>query len=217
MTGEAVSSVLSVASARFRRRRAFLGRAFCITVIRMSGGTAPLLLVSMPQMADPNFSQTVVLLCDYTDQGAFGLVVNRLMPEPAWQLIRTKPTIRVDPDVRLWMGGPVDLQRAWVLMAEAQGPDEEQREICPWLLLSVSQDLTLRLLQEPPTQRARVLVGYAGWGPGQLDKELAASAWLTSAVDPGLIFGVPAEQMWETAIRRLGADPAGLQSSYGVH
>jgi putative transcriptional regulator len=85
------------------------------------------------------------------------------------------------------------------------------------VLLSVSRELTLQLLQAPPTARARVLVGYAGWGPGQLDKELAASAWLTAAVDPGLIFGVPPEEMWEAAIRRLGAEPAALQTSPGVH
>ena len=183
----------------------------------MSSGTAPLLLVSMPQMADPNFARTVVLLCDYTDQGAFGIVVNRPMTEPAWQLIRTEPGVRIDPDVRLWIGGPVDLQRTWVLMAEAQGPEDEQQEIVPGVLLSVSRDLTLRLLQAPPTARARVIVGYAGWAPGQLDKELAASAWLTTAVDPGLIFAVAPEEMWETAIRRLGAEPAALQTSSGVH
>jgi putative transcriptional regulator len=183
----------------------------------MSHGAAPLLLVSMPQMADPNFARTVVLLCDYTDQGAFGFVVNRQMSEPAWQLIRTEPVMRIDPDVRLWVGGPVDLERTWVLMSESQGPDDEQREIVPGVLLSVSRELTLQLLQAPPTARARVLVGYAGWGPGQLDKELAASAWLTAAVDPGLIFGVPPEEMWEAAIRRLGAEPAALQTSPGVH
>ena len=76
------------------------------------------------------------------------------------------------------------------------------------MLLSVSHELTLQLLQAPPSSRARVVVGYAGWGPGQLEKELAASSWLTIDVDPALIFGVPPEQMWETAIRRLGADPA---------
>ena len=171
----------------------------------------------MPQMADPNFARTVVLLCDYTDQGAFGLVVNRQMADPAWQLVKTDPPVRVDPDLRLWMGGPVDLQRTWVLMAEAQGPDEEQREICPGVLLSVSHDLTLRLLQAPPSSRVRLIVGYAGWGPGQLEKELAESAWLTTDVDPHLLFGVPPDQMWEAAIRGLGADPAALQTSSGVH
>ena len=183
----------------------------------MSSGTAPLLLVSMPQMADPNFARTVVLLCDYTEEGAFGFVVNRPMSDPAWQVIRTEPMVRIDPDVRLWVGGPVDLERTWVLMSEAQGPDDEQREIAPGLLLSVSRELTLQLLQAPPISRARVLVGYAGWGPGQLDKELAASAWLTAAVDPGLIFGVPPDEMWEMAIRRLGTEPAALQTSPGVH
>lgn len=183
----------------------------------MAGGTAPILLLSMPQMADPNFARTVVLLCDYTGEGAFGLVVNRQMDEPAWKLVRTDPPVRVDPDLRLWIGGPVDPQRTWVLMSEAQGPDEEQREIHPGVVLSVSHDLTLRLLQAPPSSRARIIVGYAGWSPGQLDKEIAQSAWLSMAVDPQLIFGVPAEQMWETAIRRLGADPSALQTSSGVH
>ena len=179
--------------------------------------SAPLLLLSMPQMADPNFAKTVVLLCEYTDRGAFGLVVNKQMTEPAHTLVRTEPPITVDPDLRLWIGGPVEPQRTWILMSEAQGPDDEQREICPGLLLSVSHELTLRLLQAPPSSRARVLVGYAGWGPGQLDHEIAASGWLTMEVDPALIFTVPPEQMWETAIRRLGTDPANLQMSPGVH
>jgi putative transcriptional regulator len=181
-------------------------------------GTAPILLLSMPQMADPNFAKAVVLLCDYTDEGAFGLVVNRQMGEPAWTLVKTEPPIRVDPNLKLWIGGPVDPQRTWVLMSEAQGPDEEQREICPGLLLSVSKELTLQLLQAPPSSRSRVLVGYAGWGPGQLDQEIAASAWLTLGVDPSLIFNVPPDQMWEVAIRRLGTDPSALQiTSGGVH
>src|SRR4051812_28555606 len=181
-------------------------------------GAAPIFLLSMPQMADPNFARTVILLCDYTDEGAFGLVVNRQMEEPAWTLVKTDPPIRVDPNLKLWIGGPVDLQRTWVLMSESQGHDEEQREICPGLLLSVSKELTLQLLQAPPSGRSRVVVGYAGWGPGQLDQEIAASAWLTLTVDPALIFQVPPEQMWEVAIRRLGADPSALQiTSGGVH
>lgn len=179
--------------------------------------TAPLLLLSMPQMADPNFARTVILLCDYTSDGAFGLVVNRQMTEPAYLMVKTEPPVPVDPDLRLWIGGPVDPQRTWVLMNEAQGPEDEQREVAPGVLLSVSHDLTMRLLQEPPTSRTRLLVGYAGWGPGQLDQEIASSSWLALDVDPSLIFNVPPDEMWETALRRLGADPAGLQTSAGVH
>ena len=103
-------------------------------------------------------------------------------------------------------------------MSEAQGPDDEQREICPGVLLSVSKELTLQLLQSPPSSRSRVIVGYAGWAPGQLDHEIAASAWLTMDVDPTLIFGTAPEQMWETGIRRLGTDPSALQiTGGGIH
>ena len=171
----------------------------------------------MPQMADPNFAQSVVLLCDYTEGGAFGLVVNRQMDEPAWTMVKTDPPVSVDREVRLWIGGPVAPQKTWVLSADSQGPDDEQREICPGVVLSVSHQLTLEVLQAPPSNRTRVVAGYAGWGPGQLDVEIASSAWLTMDVDPGLIFTVPHELMWETAIRRLGADPATLQTSSGVH
>src|SRR5687768_3238690 len=179
-------------------------------------GLAPTFLLSMPQMADPNFARSVVLLCDYTEKGAFGLVVNRQMDEPAWTLVKTEPPVRVDPDLKLWIGGPVEPQRTWVLMAEPQGPDDEQREICPGVVLSVSHQLTLELLQAPPSNRARVVVGYSGWAPGQLDQEIAASAWLTMDVDADLIFSVPPDLMWETALRRLGTDPAKLQASFQV-
>lgn len=178
---------------------------------------APILLLSMPQMSDPNFARTVVLLCQYTDKGAFGLVVNRQMSEPACRLIRTEPPVDVNPEVKLWIGGPVEPQRTWVLMSEPQGPDDEQTEICPGVLLSDSHELTLQMLQSPPSSKARVVAGYAGWKKGQLDREIADSGWLMLDVDPQLIFSVPPEEMWETAIRRLGADPSALQRSTGVH
>src|SRR5262247_2672012 len=123
----------------------------------MASSAAPILLLSMPHMNDPNFARTVVLLCQYTAKGAFGLVVNRQMSEPACTVIRTEPPVDVNPDVRLWIGGPVDPQRTWVLMSEPQGPDDEQQEVCPGVLLSASKELTLQLLQMPPSMRARVL------------------------------------------------------------
>jgi putative transcriptional regulator len=74
-----------------------------------------------------------------------------------------------------------------------------------------------QVLETRPTPRARVLAGYAGWGPGQLDDELAQSAWLMADVDLDIVFDTPAGAMWETAIRRLGADPSTLTTSHGVH
>ena len=178
---------------------------------------APILLLSMPQMNDPNFAKSVVLLCEYTERGAFGLVVNRQMDEPAWTMVKTEPPVTVDPELRLWIGGPVEPQRTWVLMNDSDGADEEQHEVAPGVILSASRALALKLLQSPPRSDSRIVIGYAGWGPGQLDQEIAASAWLTMPVDPTLIFNVPPEQMWEAAIRRFGTDPSAFQTSTGVH
>jgi putative transcriptional regulator len=98
-------------------------------------------------------------------------------------------------------------------------PDEGLggQRIANGLSLSVSPDVLRRLLDPEPPPRTRLIVGYSGWGPGQLEAELAESAWLLSDVDRDLIFNTPPERMWETAIRRLGADPATLQTSRGVH
>jgi putative transcriptional regulator len=85
------------------------------------------------------------------------------------------------------------------------------------LYLSTHPDLLHLLLGPAPPLRTRLIVGYSGWGPGQLEAELHASAWLISDVDRDLIFGVPWDRMWESAIRRLGVDPAALHTSRGVH
>jgi putative transcriptional regulator len=90
-------------------------------------------------------------------------------------------------------------------------------KIAEGVYLSTSPALLQRLLGPAPPDLTRLIVGYSGWGPGQLEAELQASAWLISDIDPDLIFSTPADRMWEMAIRRLGADPSALQMSRGVH
>jgi len=182
----------------------------------MSEPFRPALLLSMPQLQDPNFARTVVLLCDYTPDGAFGLVINRPTDMPATTMVRLEPPIDGGNDMRLWIGGPVEPQRGWILIGTPP-EEEEYREIREGLYLSTSPTLLRRVLSSEPPPRARVLAGYAGWAPGQLDAELAHSAWLMGDVDLDLIFEVDSDRMWETAIRRLGADPSALQTSHGVH
>lgn len=177
---------------------------------------APVLLVSMPQMADPNFSRAVVLLAEYGPHGAFGLVVNRRMAEPAADVVRVEPPIAISPDVYLHVGGPVEPTRAWVLLSDG-ARDADAMEVSDGVYLSTSPDLIRETLGTSPDASARIVVGYAGWAAGQLDVELAESAWLMAPVQPDLIFDVPLASMWETAIRRLGAEPSTLQGSSGVH
>jgi putative transcriptional regulator len=178
---------------------------------------APSLLLSMPQLTDPNFNRTVVLLCKHSDEGAFGLVVNRPLVTTGRIVVNLDPPVSPERDLQVWVGGPVEPQRSWILVGEEPDDDIKGVRIADAMYLSTSPDLLRRLLEPAPPARARLMVGYSGWGPGQLEAELHASAWLISDVDRDLIFNTPAERMWEAAIRRLGADPASLQTSRGVH
>jgi putative transcriptional regulator len=174
-------------------------------------------LLSMPQLIDPNFARTAVLLCEQASEGAFGLVVNRPSDITAAEAVRLEPPVRNPNTLPLLVGGPVEPQRGWILTAEAP-EGVEHRELGAGLYLSASPVLLRRaLITRPLPKRTHVLAGYAGWGAGQLDAELAKSAWLIMPVELDLIFEVPASAIWETAIRRLGADPHLLQMGHGVH
>lgn len=182
----------------------------------MTDSFRPVLLLSMPQLQDPNFARTVVLLCDYVPDGAFGLVLNRPTGMPASEMVKLDPPVVGGNTLPLSIGGPVEPERGWILLAE-EPDDPDYRTIREGLYLSTSPLLLRRVLTATPAPRALVLAGYAGWGPGQLDQELAQSAWLMGDVDLDLVFDVDPAHMWETAIRRLGADPSALQTSHGVH
>jgi putative transcriptional regulator len=185
----------------------------------MASSLAPAFLLSMPQLTDPNFSRTVVLLCKHNSEGAFGLVVNRPLITTGRVVVNLEPPVETDRELQVWVGGPVEPQSSWMLVGSDRDLDEPApgHRITRGLTLSASPDLLRRLLDPNPPPRTRLIVGYSGWGPGQLEAELAESAWLMSDVDSDLIFETPPERMWEAAIRRLGADPASLQMSRGVH
>ncbi len=182
---------------------------------------APSLLVSMPQLHDPNFERSVILLCEHSEEAAFGLVLNRPTERPASEVVRLMPPVsltraeRRQTGLELWLGGPVEPERGWILMGDEPG-DSDAVRVCDGVFLSASPQLLRKLLEGPPPSRTRLLTGYAGWGAGQLDAELAASAWLHSDVDPDIVFDMHPTDMWEMTIRRMGADPFLLQMGGGT-
>ena len=173
----------------------------------------------MPQLMDPNFSRTVVLLCKHSEEGAFGLVLNRPLVTTGRVTVNLAPPVSTDRELQIWVGGPVEPYRSWILVGQEPDEAEDLRgmRVAENLYLSTSPDLLRRLLEPSPPPMARLIVGYSGWGPGQLEAELDESSWLISDVDRDLIFKTPPDRLWETAIRRLGADPAALHMSRGVH
>jgi putative transcriptional regulator len=183
------------------------------------GSFAPTLLLAMPQLRDRNFARSVVLLCEHGAKGALGFVVNRPTELRASQVVSLEPPLRGDSGLMLWTGGPVEPQRGFLLLGDDPGIEESER-VSDGFHLTSSVDGLRRLLEIGPgelaNRRCRLLLGYAGWGPGQLDTEITACAWLTAEPDPDLVFETPPDQMWERAIRGLGVDPMALQVGAGV-
>lgn len=179
---------------------------------------APTLLLAMPQMLDPNFARTVVLLCRQEDDGALGLVVNRPTDTLVSSIVELDTPVPEDGKMSVWVGGPVEPHRGWLLLGFDPG-SPDALTIGEGLYLSASADVLRALMEaeDDSGKYGRFLLGYAGWAGGQLESELAQSAWLTADVSREMIFGTPPEQMWEAAIRSLGIDPFALQMGGGVH
>ncbi len=180
---------------------------------------APALLIAMPQLRDPNFFRSVVLLCEHGPGGAMGFVVNRPTETRAAEAVAMEPPLSGDSGMRLWTGGPVEQHRGFLLLGDDPGRGDSE-EITVGFHLTASLAVLRDLLEATPERlghtRARLLLGYAGWGPGQLDNELAESSWLMAPADPALVFETPPDEMWERVIRGLGVDPMSLAPAPGV-
>lgn len=184
-----------------------------------SSNLAPGLLLAMPQLADPNFSRAVVLMIEHNSEGSFGLVINQPSVIKASELLDSlKMTWAGEDSAVVWAGGPVSRTTGWVLHEPITDvtPGQGTIAITSSILLSTSPD-RLRQLASAPPRNIRLLLGYSGWGAGQLEEEMAHGAWLHASVDPKLVFDTPADEMWDSAMRSLGINPESLFASRGVN
>jgi putative transcriptional regulator len=183
-----------------------------------SANLAPGLLLAMPQLSDPNFSRAVVLMIEHGDQGSFGLVINHPSPVSAKDLLASlEMSWHGDSRAVVWAGGPVSPSTGWVLHEPVSlGTGGGTIEITSTISLSTSPDKLRQIAMSPP-RNLRLLLGYSGWGPGQLAQEMASGAWLHTAADPDLVFDTPADQIWERAMRTLGVNPSELFIGRGVN
>jgi len=184
-----------------------------------SSNLAPGLLLAMPQLADPNFSRSVVLMVEHSEQGSFGLVINHPSPIRASELLDSlEMSWRGDDSAVVWAGGPVSPSTGWVLHEPigAAQPGQGTIAITSGILLSTSPE-RLRTIASAPPRNIRLLLGYSGWGPGQLAQEMARGAWLHTAAETSLVFETPPDLIWDTAMRSLGIDPRDLFVGGGVN
>ena len=161
-------------------------------------------LIAMPTLADPNFFRTVTLICDHSDQGALGIVINHPTEILLGELLDHLEFETRDPDARqipVYNGGPVQIDRGFVLH-EPIGDWDSTLPITDELALTTSRDILAALAHGEGPRRVLVALGYAGWGAGQLEQEMADNAWLSCAADQDIIFDLPPEQRWRAAARQ---------------
>jgi putative transcriptional regulator len=177
---------------------------------------APGLLLAMPQLGDPNFHRSVVLMIEHGDTGSMGLVVNRGAPLTLGELARGQ-SLKIASErtpQTVFVGGPVEPHRGFILHDD--DTILEKHTVLPGLHLSVTLD-ALGALLERPHVHVRFCLGYAGWGPRQLEGEMAAGSWLFAEVSASaLLAGNPA-QLWEETLRGMGVDPAMLMVGRGLN
>ncbi len=165
-------------------------------------------LIAMPNLGDPNFSRTVTLICEHSNEGAMGLVINRTtdlcLADVLQQMnIEAQDSRHLREPVHI--GGPVQANRGFVLH-EPLGKWESTLAVADDLGVSTSRDILEALAHNSGPANYILTLGYAGWAAGQLEHEIAENAWLSGPSDRGIIFRTPPEARWSAAARLLGVD-----------
>lgn len=187
---------------------------------RASGYLSGQLLIAMPQMTDSRFHKSVIYLCAHSEDGAMGLVVNKVLdnltvPELMAHLEVDVPAkIRLTTD-KIHFGGPMETARGFVLHSPDYA-DDGTRMIGHGLALTATIDILRAIGRGEGPRNTLLALGYASWSPGQLDAEIQANSWLNAPADEAIVFGLENDTKWQRAIGRLGID-AGMLSSEAGH
>ena len=182
-------------------------------------------LIAMPGMGDGTFAGTVIYLCEHTEKGALGLVINKPIDITLKSLFE-KVELSLDRDdlaeVPVYFGGPVQTERGFVLheplpegSAEG-GPYNSSLKVEGGLEMTTSKDVLEAISNGAGPKKVLVTLGYSGWGAGQLEEEMSKNGWINVDAEPGIIFDTPVSQRYDKALSLLGID-AGMLSSHAGH
>ena len=167
-------------------------------------------LIAMPALEDDNFQRSVTYICEHTEDGAIGIVLNRPADVTLGDLLSHMElpcSTTVPASTPVYLGGPVQRERGFILCRA--GPEEtidEGLRVSSEIVVSTSRELLRSIADGRGPSRYLIALGYAGWGGGQLEQELADNSWLTGPADPEIIFELACEQRWQAAARKLGID-----------
>jgi putative transcriptional regulator len=165
-------------------------------------------LIAMPGLQDPNFARTVTYICEHTDQGAMGIVINRPTEVTLGELLAQLDIPTQLPAVRdtpIYQGGPVQTDRGFVLHSAGHSYDSTLN-INARISVTTSRDVLEAIAGGDGPDQSLIALGYAGWGGGQLEQEMSANAWLSGPADDHIIFRMEADARWLAAAKLLGVD-----------
>ena len=176
------------------------------------------LLIAMPGIGDPRFEQSVIYLVDHNDQGAMGLIVNK--PAEDVRLSDLLEQLEIQPidsarNLVVHMGGPVEGGRGFVLHSRDYASSLQSLEIADAFSMTATLDILEDIAQGNGPDQALMMLGYAGWGAGQLEQELGRNGWLTAEASRELVFERPDAEKWSGALATLGIDPVMLSGTAG--
>ena len=183
------------------------------------------LLIAMPAMGDERFSRSVIYLCAHSSEGAMGIVINQQAPNISFTELLDQLNIAPDEDrislpeslasMAVHFGGPVETGRGFVLHSADYFKDESTLPIDERMCLTATIDILRDIARGSGPDKALLALGYAGWGPGQLEDEIQSNGWLNCPADPGLIFDSEIGRKYNKALGSLGVDPIRLVNDSG--
>lgn len=176
------------------------------------------LLVAMPGMSDPRFERAVIYMCAHSGDGAMGLIVNKPAVDVRFaDLLKQLDIPDPEPgrDIRVLFGGPVEHGRGFVLHSNDYNGNESTLDVDGTVGMTATLDILEDIARGRGPRSSVLALGYSGWGPGQIEGEIAANGWLTCPATTDLIFGEDDSDKWVSAIRSLGIDPLLLSAVGG--
>ncbi len=175
-------------------------------------------LIAMPGLADLRFASSVIYLCAHSADGAMGLIVNKPAPDVRFADLLDQLDIGHGPDlrdVRVHLGGPVEPGRGFILHGDDYTAGIGTAEVKSGIRMTATLEILRDIARGEGPRASMLALGYAGWGPDQLEGEIASNSWLTCPVSPDLIFGRAHEFKWSAALKSIKVDPVLLSSTGG--
>ena len=176
------------------------------------------LLIAMPSMGDPRFEHSVIFLCAHSGKGAMGLIINKPSSDIRMGDVLDQLDISGSNNAEQMVvhyGGPVETGRGFVLHTNDYASNLHTLAVAGGFGMTATLDILEEIARGEGPDCALMMLGYAGWGPGQLESEIAQNGWLTAEAAPQIVFQVPAPEKWSAALESLGVDPISLSATAG--